>query len=690
MSSEHRSKSSHFTRGGQITFHSLHMFFQVNNALFKWIGYGVLILTVVLTGFTTTTNTFRAVGYYWKYFFMAQTNTSLDREVISIWEGQRFVSTLEQQLQNPILRELNDQFWYQLQVNFLIASLSGFAVFGLIMAYFKKQGTKQSDDHHIRGIQKAAPGQIEKVLKKKGRVSDFAIDGHRLFKADFEVQHLLWDGTTGAGKSVGMRKLVSWLRARGDKAIIYDKGCTFVSKFYDPDQDVILNPFDERCANWNVWCDAKEAPDYENMAAALIPQHGDGDPFWVDSARTIFSTTAFQMSKDNKECTTQRLLHLMLTSELETLGQYLKGTESASLVSDKIEKTAISIKSVLATYIKSLRFLDGLDAKHSDGSYQRPPFSIKNWVQDDNQKGFLFLSSNAHQHTSLRPLISMWLAIASNSILGLEPDPNRRIWVIMDEMPSLHKLPELGSIIAEVRKFGGCYVIGIQSYAQLVKTYGKNAADEMFDLLNTRFYFRAPSAEMAKISSADLGEQEVDISKENVSYGANTLRDGVSLGHQTITRPVVSASEIQVLDDLSCWVRVPNCNLVTNLDLKFDKMKDLCAPFIKRDHAMSEVMENIYQELVYHEVMAPNLLSKQDRDTLLNEQSQTFENDKERDAEVNAMKTAATKRREQARAKSREQKKRRETEQFLREQDEQLTVDESAIAQTMDMSEFAD
>jgi type IV secretory pathway TraG/TraD family ATPase VirD4 len=94
---------------------------------------------------------------------------------------------------------------------------------------------------------------------------------------------------------------------------------------------------------------------------------------------------------------------------------------------------------------------------------------MTDWVQDDKQTGFLFLSSNAQQHASLRPLIFMWLAIASNAILGREADEDRRIWVLMDEMPSLHKLPELGSIIAEVRKFGGCYLIGIQSYAQLLK-----------------------------------------------------------------------------------------------------------------------------------------------------------------------------------------------------------------------------
>lgn len=172
---------------------------------------------------------------------------------------------------------------------------------------------------------------------------------------------------------------------------------------------------------------------------------------------------------------------------------------------------------------------------------------------------------------------------------------------------SLHKLPELGSITAEVRKFGGCYLIGIQSYAQLLKTYGKNAADEMFDLLNTRFFFRAPSAQMAQISSKDLGEQEVDISKENVSYGANTLRDGVSLGHQTVTRPVVSPSEIQALDDLLCYLRTPGVDLITKLDLEFDVMKDICPSFNKRSVTLSQPMQEAYAQATYYESVAPSL-----------------------------------------------------------------------------------
>ncbi len=651
MQNPTRDKGSHFTRGGQITFHAIRMFFQVNSVLIKVIGWGIVLSTLLFTYLTAPDNAFRAEFYYWRNMAYAKLGKTLDSTVVTIWEGERYKDTLGSQLQNSIILDLHSDFWYQAQVYFLLSILVGLIAFSFALYFFKRQGQKQSQDFHIRGFRLAKPKVITQTLrarakeqKKKGygdgSISDFKLDGQALFKQNFECQHLLIDGTTGAGKSVMIRKVLQWIRQRGDKAIIYDKGCTFTSKFYNPSTDTLLNPFDERCANWDIWCDAFEAPDFENMAAALIPQHGEGDPFWVDSARTIFSSTAYRMSTDSKPCTTERLLHLMLTSELETLGSYLKGTESASLVSNKIEKTAISIKSVLATYIKSLRFLDGLDDKARPETH-RKKFSITNWVQDDTQSGFLFLSSNAQQHTSLRPLISMWLAIASNAILGLKPNEDRRIWVIMDEMPSLHKLPELGSIISEVRKFGGCYLIGIQSYAQLIKTYGKNAADEMFDLLNSRFFFRAPSAPMAEISSKELGEQEVDISKENVSYGANTLRDGVSLGHQTITRPVVSPSEIQSLDDLQCYLRMPGCEFITRLDLYFDKMKDICPAFSKRHFELSAAMNKVYEESVYYECVAPGLyLSQEDREKLLTAQESNFENAEQMKIETNNIQKA--------------------------------------------------
>ncbi|MCL1064307.1 type IV conjugative transfer system coupling protein TraD [Shewanella benthica] len=642
-----RAKSSNYTRGGQILFHNLRMFIQVNAVLIRWTCYGVLLLTALLCFMFLEQETLFGAYHYW----LNQTVSLMkpDSHIIQTeWQGKVYTSTLGEQLRNPTLIEANARFILWTQIYFLISAMIGLVFLVSTMWWFKKKGDEQTEEHFIRGMQKASPEALAKLLKKKKSQSDFKLDGLAIFKNRFEVQHLLIDGTTGAGKSVALRKFLTWIRARGDKAVIYDKGCTFVSKFYNPETDVILNPFDERCAFWDIWCDAVEPSDFENMASALIPQHGEGDPFWVQSARTIFSSTAFKMMEESeKDRTTERLLELMLTSELESLSEYLKGTESASLVSDKIQKTAISIKSVLAAYIKSLRFLEGLDKKNDNGKFIRPKFSIRDWVKDDNETGFLFLSSNAQQHASLRPLISMWLSIASTAILEQEENPDRRIWVIMDEAPSLHKLPELAETIAEVRKFGGCYVIGIQSFAQLKKVYGQNAAAEMFDLLNTRLFFRSPSNEMAKISSQDLGEQEVDISKEQYSYGANEIRDGVSLGHQTITRPVVTASEIMQLEDLQFWLRTPGNYPVTRIDLVFDKRRSVCAPFIKREYTQSEKMKQLEWSLNYHQYSAVQYFGgKADKTKLQTVHDAMYEGDEydeERKAEVIRMTALAEK-----------------------------------------------
>ena len=80
-----------------------------------------------------------------------------------------------------------------------------------------------------------------------------------------------------------------------------------------------------------------------------------------------------------------KLLKVMLTSKMNKLGELLTGTSSAFLVSNKIEKTAISIKSVLATYIKALRFLEGLDIDAKTKN-KKPVFFIKECVANEEDK----------------------------------------------------------------------------------------------------------------------------------------------------------------------------------------------------------------------------------------------------------------------------------------------------------------
>ncbi|HHW4982469.1 TPA: type IV conjugative transfer system coupling protein TraD [Legionella anisa] len=473
--------------------------------------------------------------------------------------------------------------YYQNNATHVINSLGKYAfwafclsfILGLGLAYyFIKRGKAQSDSQFVRGSQLKNSHEVKKKILRDKSDSDIKIDQFPLIK-DSEVQHLLVHGTVGTGKSQLIMKIMDCLRKRGDRVIVYDKGCSFIPHYYQDESDVILNPFDKRCANWDMWLEAPRDSDFENMAESSIPMHGESDPFWVNASRTVFSCLGSVM-RHHSDRSLDKFLKLILTDEFSALEEYLQGTPAATLVSGKIEKTAISIRATLTTYLKSFSALAEL---HQEG---KQPFSIRDYILDEQQKGWLFISSNGETHKSLKPLISMWLAQASLALLSLTPNRNRRIWFICDELPSLHKLPLLGETIAEVRKFGGCFLLGMQSFSQLTKVYGQAGAKEMFDLLNTRFFFRSPSSDMARLVASELGEEEIEESRENYSYGANSIRDGISLGAQRVTRPIVSYPQIMELQDLHCFVRLPGHYPITQLALDLGSRTTKNNGFIER------------------------------------------------------------------------------------------------------------
>ena len=213
------------------------------------------------------------------------------------------------------------------------------------------------------------------------------------------------------------------------------------------------------------------------------------------------------------------------------------------------------------------------------------PFTIRDWmrgVREDRPNGWLFISSNADTHASLKPVISMWLSIAIRGLLAMGENRNRRVWIFADELPTLHKLPDLVEILPEARKFGGCYVFGIQSYAQLEDIYGVKPAATLFDVMNTRAFFRSPSKEIAEFAAGEIGEKEILKASEQYSYGADPVRDGVSTGKEKERETLVSYSDIQTLPDLSCYVTLPGPYPAVKLALKYKPRPKIAEGFIPR------------------------------------------------------------------------------------------------------------
>ncbi|MGT5532628.1 type IV secretion system DNA-binding domain-containing protein, partial [Escherichia coli] len=277
------------------------------------------------------------------------------------------------------------------------------------------------------------PKEVARMLKKDGKASDIRIGDLPIIR-DSEIQNFCLHGTVGAGKSEVIRRLANYARQRGDMVVIYDRSGEFVKSYYDPSIDKILNPLDARCAAWDLWKECLTQPDFDNTANTLIPMGTKEDPFWQGSGRTIFAEAAYLMRNDPNR-SYSKLVDTLLSIKIEKLRTFLRNSPAANLVEEKIEKTAISIRD----------WMRG--------------------VREDQKNGWLFISSNADTHASLKPVISMWLSIAIRGLLAMGENRNRRVWFFCDELPTLHKLPDLVEILPEARKFGGCYVFGIQSYA---------------------------------------------------------------------------------------------------------------------------------------------------------------------------------------------------------------------------------
>lgn len=249
---------------------------------------------------------------------------------------------------------------------------------------------------------------------------------------DSEIQNFCLHGTVGAGKSEVIRRLANYARQRGDMVVIYDRSGEFVKSYYDPSIDKILNPLDARCAAWDLWKECLTQPDFDNTANTLIPMGTKEDPFWQGSGRTIFAEAAYLMRNDPNR-SYSKLVDTLLSIKIEKLRTFLRNSPAANLVEEKIEKTAISIRAVLTNYVKAIRYLQGIE-------HNGEPFTIRDWmrgVREDQKNGWLFISSNADTHASLKPVISMWLSIAIRGLLAMGENRNRRVWFFCDELSGM-------------------------------------------------------------------------------------------------------------------------------------------------------------------------------------------------------------------------------------------------------------
>ena len=546
----------HLIRGGQTLQHWVRMAAQVFKA---GIAFGAGIFAVVYIGLCATYYKPEYLHVTWSHWMatFAVEQRGEPQRVMRYkdpnlgWIERTAESIFLDEGVNTIVTDYRAKATYYAWIA-LIPSVAAFLI-AFIVFYF--QGRRLDGDEHVRGTHLVSHKDLQRWTEQKWKAyrkqfgktfktgPQYTVAGIKFPPNAVEAQTAIC-GTVGTGKSNAIKELLTTVREHNGRAVIYDRMGAYVRDFYDPSRDVIINPFDLRSKVWTPFAEAETAQFFTQMAEVLIPdRQSGGDQFWTQAARIVFDYAAQQIFKSGT-WSNKRLRDAILEIPAEELSELIQATPGKHFFNEDIKKTSGSIR---ANLIAELRFLEFL---RDDGEV----FAIRDWIKSDKE-GFVFLTGDAEHAAATRNIISTIFEIAANALMTCEESNDPRVWFIMDEVPTLNRMPFLPKSLAEIRQFGGAFVVGYQVYSQLEDIYGDKAAQTIAGNLNNRIIFNTPDADTAERFSKALGSEDVEERRESITVGAHETRDGVGFMSQRTERRIVTASQIQSLPQFEGYVR---------------------------------------------------------------------------------------------------------------------------------------
>ncbi len=492
---------------------------------------------------------------------------------------------------NPLTNLDRDHFdqaaievWERLVVYFIRTGIPTYVVsIPALLLYFSQRARKQAKDKVVRGSILITPRQLIKAIEKDREVVDLPIGPIKLPKTA-EVKQTLIIGSPGVGKTNAINAVIERVIERNEKAVIYDYKGDYVSKFYDPATDVILNPLDTRFCGWTIISsEISRFSDVDMVAHSLIPTAFQQDPYWNDAARDVFSGLLQYLYQNNSK--TNADLWAAVTSPIATIADWLKNTLGGEkgyvYIQDASSKQAMSVVSVMMQYVKSFEYMSKVDG----------PFKISEWLTSP-EGGRIFITGFADIKDTLRPILSLAVDLIGKRLLSMPDNYDKRVHIILDEFGTLQRLSSIIDILTGSRSKGGAVILGIQDKGQIDKIYSPQVSQTILSACGNSIMFRVADPTTAKYLSERIGKAEVTEVDQTLSTGVTDLRDGVSLAQRIREKDVVMPSEIMDLRDLEAYLKIANYH-VSKVNFSFKKREVRHEPFIIRDDLL---LDNILKE----------------------------------------------------------------------------------------------
>jgi len=385
-----------------------------------------------------------------------------------------------------------------------------------------------------------------------------------------ESSHGMGIGDTGQGKTVAEEQIAAQVEERDETAIIYDPGLQLVGKFYRPERgDVILNALDARMPYWSPSDEILHPAEALTLAAALFPERAGDDPFFVQGVRKIMAHLL------NLKPTPQELLAWL--SDEKEIDRRLKGTTLSGMIYQGAGPQRGGMFGTLSMIGDSLKLLPRQEETKTS-------WTAAKWAE--HRRGWIFITSVPEAREQLLPLISMWLDMLILRLMNQGRPGSRRVWFLLDELQTLHKLPQLPTALAEGRKSDNALFLFFQGRSQLEATYG-HEAEAMLSQPKTKLFLGTSEPRAAKWISDTIGDLEWEHLEETKSDSQMPPhRETRSYHVRREVTPLVMKEEISGLGKGYAYLKVGN--LVVKISFPFMARPKDQPSFILRDADMTQ------------------------------------------------------------------------------------------------------
>lgn len=328
-----------------------------------------------------------------------------------------------------------------------------------------------------------------------------------------ETSHFLVVGTTGSGKSLTLKRLMREAlgpaRVGSDRrALIYDAKTEAASELASLSLQVpvvYLNPFDERCAQWDMSADVTSPVTALQVASTFIPEdEGSSNRYFTDTARDLLREVMMSFIQSGSEWTLRDLLVAMRSKK--RLTEVLEKTQAGSELLEMHGGDPRAFHNVLSTARSRLAPFEPVAAMWSRS---KTKVSLRDWVAGEM---VLVLGNDDSARAAIDAVNRVIFQRCVELALKEPNSKTRRTWFFLDEVREAGKLDGLSALLNKGRSRGCCVALGFQDIHGLKDVYGQEVALELVGQCSQKALLRLESEATAKWASATIGQYEqVDV-----------------------------------------------------------------------------------------------------------------------------------------------------------------------------------